>query len=527
MDEALATATANTDRLRNEIEEQRRRLCESNERELALCRTHYEEKFQAAAHAHEIDMNDATQQLKAHRDENEAKSGEISGLKQVIGRLETDNCALQRDITQAKAQCDKAHQLRQAADEDLAKARQHWSRERSALQSDAAEAKSQLTSLQGQLQMAEQELRETKLIRDKVENEWSARKSLLETKLDEKAQALKDAQASLMDVQQALHRERNNLIEQQRRLAEMNAQLQWDIESRDRLADEERYRAEDSQQTLRAKLATAKEQYDTWKEAHIQAIKKMQEESQLKLGSAERERCRHEEHFARQLQDTSSQMQQLQQKNEWLEKDLQRTHYLLEETQENMRFLSAGKERSDQALARQQAQLEAALSQVQMRRDGDGKITKELEKVTRERDALRRELEESKQSTATQAQEAEGKAKRLISEYEQQLQWAEKQMQVQIDKERDKLDKIIAEKSSLKRYMGESRTTAHGLTLLQRQLEQHIHQLQQHADDLREDIVQSARISPRSRSPLCEPPYTRSVPNLSRPNGTAICGRQL
>jgi len=72
---------------------------------------------------------------------------------------------------------------------------------------------------------------------------------------------------------------------------------------------------------------------------------------------------------------------QLQQKNEWLEKDLQRTHYLLEETQENMRFLSAGKERSDQALARQQAQLEAALSQVQMRRDGDGKITKELEKV--------------------------------------------------------------------------------------------------------------------------------------------------
>eukprot|EP00916_Digyalum_oweni_P023449 GHVL01038898.1.p1 GENE.GHVL01038898.1~~GHVL01038898.1.p1 ORF type:complete len:572 (+),score=109.21 GHVL01038898.1:550-2265(+) len=136
-DEVLSGVMKANDHLRNELEDQRKRIIDANERELNDIRTKYEEEAARTKTIQKKFVETLEAQIQSVYHDAANKETELECTRQQAESIDRERRSLHNDLSIWKSQCESISQMREVAEEKIA----HLSRELSLLKSSHLEEK--------------------------------------------------------------------------------------------------------------------------------------------------------------------------------------------------------------------------------------------------------------------------------------------------------------------------------------------------------------------------------------------------
>lgn len=236
-DDALAHAESGNDHLREQMDEQRRRLTESKDRELSHCREHYEDRIATMEKKNQQKTTNQANNIRTLESELDKKSAECSDLRKNCDSFATD-CKVQlRDIQMWKSNCEQV-------EVEMAKSRQAWAEEKMKLEGANDEAKNEISRTRAELDSAHKELADVQSLASLKQIELGDRLKDMESTLKSTQKELTETNTLCTDATHALKKERQVAEENELRLMAVNKQLQRENEMKTRAIEDERKRME-------------------------------------------------------------------------------------------------------------------------------------------------------------------------------------------------------------------------------------------------------------------------------------------
>eukprot|EP00930_Biecheleria_cincta_P073259 TRINITY_DN6056_c0_g1_i2.p1 TRINITY_DN6056_c0_g1~~TRINITY_DN6056_c0_g1_i2.p1 ORF type:complete len:923 (-),score=229.64 TRINITY_DN6056_c0_g1_i2:638-3406(-) len=426
----LEQARSGQEALREQVEEQHRRLTDASNLALASCKEEQSramELLQGKVSLAEEKARRSEAELENSRAKGIANSQETASFKE---RMQLELDAARRETQDHKARAEATQGATQKA---------------------AIEADAQLTALRTQVAelqaCIDRTTRESALERERLESQAGLERERLET------------QASI---------ERERLDNERRRLEDLLAS---------------------QTQTARE----SQEQYEKWRASHMDSLRQVHEESSSRAFELEREKdsCKmHVDEITQKLEATKGQLgnseDELARLRSELAESLTSAQVAKRESDQQKQEASGMNQRWSDELHQASTALAAAL-----RNEAD--LTQKLHDATshyqQERQSLENVLQQARRSAEMQDMEKEHRIDRLKAEYETRLRVSESRLSAELAKEQAKAEAVLRENDQLRQFMSEQRkTSSSGMSTLHSQLEGSIVRLQRHTDELRGDI---------------------------------------
>eukprot|EP00397_Hematodinium_sp_SG-2012_P005783 GEMP01005807.1.p1 GENE.GEMP01005807.1~~GEMP01005807.1.p1 ORF type:complete len:911 (+),score=257.27 GEMP01005807.1:44-2776(+) len=360
------------------------------------------------------------------------------------------------------------------------------------------------------------------------EHELLSRQQLLEECVLKEEEKVESANLQLATAQDSLLRAKDDFARIQLQSQEGQAATINTYEIQLRTLKEEVQQTEHAFQLERQEVLTQKEQYDLWYDKHQRLTRTQQDEVGRQLLSLEAEKMHREEQLKSNLAKATSELAQAQQKVETQNGEMFRSRALLSETQANLTWVKAEKERDEREIERLRKRhddecrlltdsLEKTRAEQLNEKRKSGAI---LQYCESEKTRYREEVDAARTDTYTKSRaEASRQLENTKKEYSSYMQQTESRFYDELSREKSKVDSVVKENDRLKDYIGEHRSASQGLSQLHTDLESHLRRLERHADDLRVDLSQKAESgwseSPPRLTPKQSPIYL--APNPSTP----------
>lgn len=426
----LEEARSGQEALREQSEEQHRRLTDANNLALAGCKDEQRravELLQGKINQAEDKGRRGEAELEKARAKAIADSQETASLKE---RMKSELDVARRELQDQRARAEATQEATQKA---------------------ATEADAQLTALRTRVAELQASLdrttRETALEREKIESHAGLERERLET------------QASL---------ERERLDGERRRLEDMLAS-----------------------QTQAAK--ESQEQYEKWRASHMDSLRQTQDENSSRVLELERQKdaCKTQvDEMTQKLETTKAQLgiseEGLARLRSELAESLTSAQVAKQECDQQKHEISGVNQRWSDELNQASTALAAALR-------NEAELTQRLHDETsrhqQERQGLENDLQQARRSAEMQDLEKEHRIDRLKADYETRLRVSESRLSSELSKEQAKAEAVLRENDQLRQFMSEQRkNSSSGMSMLHSQLEGSIVRLQRHTDELRGDI---------------------------------------
>jgi len=513
--ESLAASAAEIDFLKKQLEEQRKRGLELNERELTTARSEGEERVAHVRGQLNAEMQLLRKQLRALEDEGSSRQTELERVQQRCEGLKQAKASLERDVALWKQQLESLSEAKREVERDYTAARDQWASDTMTLQESLDHVQQRRDILERDYERVSEEFALFKARSSTKEAHSATKIQELQRALEDCHSRLDEAKTSLTESSDALTRARSEAAESKRLLSDTQYTTDRQVETLRREYHEERTRLEEQISSERNQTHEIRDQYDRWKQAHEQALRQLQEESEAKVATLERERSRWEERYRSETTDAQRHASSSSKKCEELEQELLRVRQLLEASESNLELLKGAKDSDDREFSTLKGTLleerRGLASQLESAKRREASLAQQLESVTgrfeSERRRLTLEIQEAREQAAHEVHAARADAERITKDYESQLSHIESRYHETIEHEKVKLDNIVRENEQLKRFIQEHRNAAQGLTSLHNQLESHIKRVQTQTDEMRSGLSHSSG-SPKRDSPSRELRFT-------------------
>jgi len=208
----------------------------------------------------------------------------------------------------------------------------------------------------------------------------------------------------------------------------------------------------------------SQEQYDRWRESHVESLRRVQDETSAKILALEREKDGVQSELREAIRSLNTKQAQL----EATDKDLQR---LRSEAQEAAAVMEA-----KQQLSKELNEVTEAL---------EGALRTEATLTGKIEDAAQRHQQE-KRDLELQVLDKDSRLQKFKLDFETQLRISQSRLAGELNKEKAKADLVLKENHQLRETLQQQRkASSAGVSALHSQLESHILRLQQHTDELR------------------------------------------
>lgn len=501
-DDALSLAVGGNEELRGQMEDQRQRLCDSEQLALAQLKEAADERLLHVEGLSKVEIVRTTGLWRETEDQARAREVEIGFLRAQEASVSEDATAMRRDLEQSKVQSQTATNMKEVLETDLTDVRKEFADVRGRLQGSVDRLELQKSTLEAEVQSTNDRLREVHRACGDRDADHGRHADALELGIRDRDARLEDKERKLVEVREQVAVAEAESVAQICRVQELQASL----EALGHSSAEDRRRFEEERRRLDADVANSgrlaqdgQSQYEQWRDAHMVSLRQLQDTSQAKHGTTEKERdsCREE------LAEASRELFDMRARVESNEQEVLRVRYLLNESQSNVNFVKQEREREEHNYSeksghlREEAMQMSGALEAAMR--NEVALAQQLEAATTryQQECLKAqmELEEIKDAENKQAVEAERRVERLRAEYEGQLQGLDSRHRDELLRERKAADTLSKENNQLRCFLKEHRRISSAdINSLHSQLEGHIGRLQRHTEELRGDLNRSAAV---------------------------------
>jgi len=516
-DDALAAAVSGNEHLREQMEEQRRRFQEKNEADLSDARVSFEQKFNDARNAQDSDVATASHQLQDMEEAEQKDEEALQALRAQASAVSVEIESWDRDANMWKSQNDAAKASRASVEKEIKEARQGFAGEKLKLQAAIDRLGSQTASTEDEIKRTWDHIDEFRRLSAARETEQVTHTGASENLMREAQEQLNHLKRRHLDSADARNKAENEVAFNRQRALELQADMEQDLNSKQINAEEERKTMEEQLFIQHRSTEQAKEQLHREKETSVAMLRRVQEESRSKLGSATAERVRIEETCRAETAGFTESVAQQQKYTDALEHDLHRLRYLLTESDANLSWVRQELEREEReaglTLRMLQNETQGSTSDLEKATKGEGSMVRQIEDTAnrnhQEQARLAKELEAIRQASTAERSEAEARLSRARADMDLDVRVYDERNRGAINAGRLQEEALARENVQLKSFLAEQKSSSGGLSHLHNKLETHIQRLQRHTEDLRRDIHSSAA--------AVTPPALSSVSFADRP----------
>eukprot|EP00927_Polykrikos_kofoidii_P013273 TRINITY_DN15786_c0_g1_i1.p1 TRINITY_DN15786_c0_g1~~TRINITY_DN15786_c0_g1_i1.p1 ORF type:complete len:1478 (+),score=300.18 TRINITY_DN15786_c0_g1_i1:138-4571(+) len=532
--DALASAELSNSNLREQLEEQRRRLTDQADRELTTHRERTEDRISRICEQNQADLSRERERNRQFEEQVALIENQLTDVRSKADGHSEDATSLRRALEQHREEINDHHIARKATESHLGATKAELAEERARLQAQVDSLEIHRRQLDSEVQSQQARLYDETRCHAEHHAKHERLCGALETSVQERQVRIEEGELRLLEVRQAVAEVTAEANVHKQRAAALQASLerttQEAFEER-RILEDERRRLEDAITNHVKTASESQEQYERWCESHINSLRQVQDESMARVTAldSDKEVCRTE------LLDRENRLVETQTRLDAAEQDLSRIRYLLNESQTTVNHVRQEKlrEENDHAAAREQLQQE--LKQVSSALENALRIevtlTQKIEETSvrqrEERFKLESQIEDTKRTSDANVNEREQRLERMRAEYDSRINSAETRYASEMERERLRSEAVARENDQLRKFLADQRkSSAHGMTSLQTQLESHIMRLQQHTNELRGDLGRTTvptSSSPRPRPASHSPSRYSGQGIVLSPSSQAIC----
>jgi len=515
-DDALASAIDGHDHLRDQLEEQRRRYQDMNDRDLADTRMHYEEKMAQLKDQWSGDLGMHNRQIQELEEELTEKVTALERLRQAHDVLDSETTNLTRDVNVWKTQHENVAKARSEADQQLAQARQAWAGDKQRLQAEVEEmqqSKSQLGAEFEELQVHFAEFKKSSSTRDAESRTHIA---ALEDELSSLAAELAELKGKHQDVSEQLAKRQEEVSTTSNKLVETESSLRRGLEQAQRQHGDEVGRLQDQIEAERRDADEMKAQYERYISAHLETLRQAKEDQDAALDNLEQDHAKKVDKLRAETADAGRQLTAAHTTIDELENELRKHRQLVSETQSELHHLQAAQEERDRSFALAQSNLEDDCRHLSQDLDHtkrhEAAVAAELEssrsKWEAEKLQLKRELETAKAKVSSESIHSKQAVDRMKNECDVKLGVLESRHRDEVERVKDKYDALHREHQRLQRFVAENRQATATVAALPAGWDSALNRMQSHVSELRGDLMKA---SPSRQ--LASPQTNRSSAN--------------
>lgn len=265
-DDALAMAVNSNEHFKAQMEEQRQRYIDMNQRGQGLLRAEYEDKIMAVRDRTNGDLAHVQQQIREVDEALQVKCSEHEKHSHHVKALEQDLANHRRDVAMWKSQYETATKQRHEVEREQRESKSEFAKDKLALQEQIKVLQTKNEELQQDLDVTSQQFAEYKketVIRD---SELTSTATTLRSALKDAEAEHDDNKKKLTEAAEQMHRVRQDVDNNRARVAESQANLERDLEAKVKEMLAEKRRLDSAVEEARKDAAEARTQYERWRD---------------------------------------------------------------------------------------------------------------------------------------------------------------------------------------------------------------------------------------------------------------------
>jgi len=379
-EDAINAAINGNEHLRQQLEEQKEKFLETNERELKTCRKEAEERLARLQETHQKEEAIGNAQIKMLTEQVSSKQAEVDRKKAQAESIAQENLALERDLQMWKNMFEQCNSNRQQQEEALAELRQDWTKQKLAIQETTDITESKRQTADSDLEIMTTQFLEFKRQSAARETEVTSRINALEDNLKQLKITLEDSKIQMNDTLNNYRQVKQDGATTAAKQQEAIFKLERELDGLEQEWTQEKGRLDGLLAAERKNSAEHRERFEKWRETHQSALRQVQDDAQMRLQNFERERLRVQESYRQELDSAKNDFGGQQQKITNLKEQIARTSKSYHDTHVSLQAIKAEAERNDRNIGLMKQQHIDEIRSVQSAVDSARKAEQSLQR---------------------------------------------------------------------------------------------------------------------------------------------------
>eukprot|EP00928_Gymnodinium_smaydae_P012300 TRINITY_DN14468_c0_g1_i1.p1 TRINITY_DN14468_c0_g1~~TRINITY_DN14468_c0_g1_i1.p1 ORF type:complete len:1349 (-),score=386.82 TRINITY_DN14468_c0_g1_i1:106-3765(-) len=494
-DDALASSELEQCSLREQMEAQRRRLTEAQDRAVITCRELADQRLAQAVDRHHDELQRQCERTRLVESQVQMLEGALDRSRTEAAGTADDAAQRRRELQRSNLELEELCEARRTLQDEVADMRRCLSEERTCLRALSDRSEQRRAADEREAAALQAKLAEAARTHAEREERYAQRLGALEAGVADRDHRVEDRERCLVESREATAKVAAEAASERQQVLDLQLALEKAKTER-LLLEEDRCRLEETAASRTRAATDAREQYERWREDRETSLLQAQDESASALRGLSDEK----ETFRSEIAGQRLELAEMRARLDGSEQDLSRVRYLLTESQNSAATARQDREKSDREASSSRAHLEGEMRKVSAALENSLRTERTLaqtlaeatERHREEQKKLLGDLEQARRSCDRSSIDHEQQLERLRVDCETRVQKLETRHGSEVERERSRMEGVLRENEQLRRFLTEARrSSAQGSESLQSQLENHITRLQQHTSELRGDLSRS------------------------------------
>lgn len=457
-DDALASAMSCSEHLREQVEEQQRRMDDMLSVDLSVLQKAHDYKTAQVCEEYEKASSDLNGQLRALEAEEGLQTNKIAESQAMLHDLDSRCAEFRRDLDGLKRSYELHGSLREEHESKTAEGRKRFAQESLSLKTALEDLGPRHVHVKAELKNATEELSCVRREATATDAELASRVNTMEGRLRDAQAQLADARFRLSEADALVMHARSEAEAEERKAAEARDALERELEQRGRRAHDERKQLELQLDAERQQMLGSRQLARQKLDSHESSMRKVQEDQSVRLGAMEREHARADDAYRSHMAQSQRELREQTVQLDALAHDIDRVRGLLAESQQQLQQLHREREREERESQLGRRRLEDEIRQthasLEALRGSEASLRGQLESGGPGRlSGQSGEVLELRRRLSAQRSEADARLQRLSEEHQSSMQAADLAHREAISAKQKRHGDITRENDRLRQMM--------------------------------------------------------------------------